>query len=253
LKLSRLLAWGVHLYTATGLLAAAGMAVLIVRGGPADYAWAFALMVAASLVDSTDGLLARRMRVKETLPEFDGRRLDDITDFLTYTALPLFLVWRTGLVADGWEWCLLAVLLASAYGFCQTEAKTADGYFVGFPSYWNVVAFYLYVLRPNPWAALGLVLLLAALTFVPTRYLYPTQPGKLNRCTCWLGAAWTVMLAVAVYHLVAAAEALVSIEQREQQRQAEEWAAASLFFPAWYMGASWWISLRHWMRRGQMR
>ena len=38
------------------------------------------------------------------------------------------------------------------YGFCQVQAKTDDGYFLGFPSLWNVVALYLYVL---PFPKLG--------------------------------------------------------------------------------------------------
>ena len=39
------------------------------------------------------------------------------------------------------------VLLSSAYGFGSTDAKTSDHFFTGFPSYWNIVALYLYVAR----------------------------------------------------------------------------------------------------------
>ena len=59
--------------------------------------------------------------------------------------LPLLLIWRAGLLPENCEAVLLLPLLASAYGFCQTSAKTDDGYFLGFPSYWNLVAFYLYI------------------------------------------------------------------------------------------------------------
>jgi phosphatidylcholine synthase len=238
-RLRQALAWGVHLYTALGLVAAAGIAVLVVRGDPASYPWAFALMLAATLVDATDGTLARRVRVKEVLPGFDGRRLDDLVDFLTYTSLPLLLIWRAGLLPAGCEGWLLLPLLASAYGFCQVSAKTDDGYFLGFPSYWNLVAFYLYALRPLPgWLALGLVVALALLTFVPSRYLYPTQRGRLNRLTNLLGAAWAVLL-VAV--LVALA--------RGEDGAARRLALASLYFPAYYMAVSWAVSLRLWRRR----
>src|ERR1043165_1101811 len=109
MKLQKFLAWCVHLYTATGLVAAAGMAVLIVRGGDASFRWAFALMLLATFIDSTDGWLGR---------------------------------------------------LASAYGFSQTNAKTDDGFFLGFPSYWNIVAFYLYVLRLPGALSLAIILLL---------------------------------------------------------------------------------------------
>ena len=64
------------------------IAVLLVRGGPADFRWSFLLMVVATVVDATDGTLARKVRIKEAVPSFDGRRLDDIIDFLTYTFLP---------------------------------------------------------------------------------------------------------------------------------------------------------------------
>src|SRR3981081_3584451 len=124
-------------------------------------------MLIATVIDGTDGALERLVRVKEVLPGFDGRRLDDLVDFLTYTSLPLLLIWRAGIPPGGRAWVLLLPLLASAYGFSQVSAKTDDGYFLGFPSYWNLVAFYLYVLRlPGP-AALAIVLGLSLLTFVP--------------------------------------------------------------------------------------
>ena len=148
--LLRLLAWCVHGYTALGLVAAAGIAWLLAGADepdPTAFRAAFVLMLLATLIDATDGTLARAIHIKEVLPHFDGRRLDDIVDFLTYTTLPLFVIWRARLLPAGWEAILLLPLLASAYGFCQTEAKTADGYFLGFPSYWNLVAFYLYLLR----------------------------------------------------------------------------------------------------------
>ena len=94
---ARVAAWLVHLYTAIGLMFAAWIAVLLVRGGANAFRWSFLLMVAAGLVDATDGTLARRFRVKAVLPEFDGRKLDDLIDFLTYTCLPLLLVWRAEL------------------------------------------------------------------------------------------------------------------------------------------------------------
>jgi phosphatidylcholine synthase len=141
--MEKLIAWSVHLYTALGLLAAAGMAVLIVRGGDESFRWAFVLMFVATIIDSSDGYFARKARVKDMLPQFDGRRLDDLIDFHTYTSLPLLLIWRAGILPDHLAWLLLLPLLASAYGFSQSDAKTDDGFFLGFPSYWNVVAFYL--------------------------------------------------------------------------------------------------------------
>ncbi|MGH7170777.1 MAG: CDP-alcohol phosphatidyltransferase family protein, partial [Gemmataceae bacterium] len=121
------LGWCVHFYTALGLVAAAVIAVLLVHGGAEAYRRAFLLMVAATLIDATDGTFARWVRIKEVLPNFDGRRLDDLVDFLTYTFLPLLLIWRASLLPQHYDAVLLLPLLASAYGFCQTSAKTDDG------------------------------------------------------------------------------------------------------------------------------
>jgi phosphatidylcholine synthase len=240
----QMLAWGVHCYTGLGLVAAAGIAVLIVQGTADSFRWAFVLMLFATLVDATDGTLARRVRVKEVLPGFDGRRLDDLIDFLTYTFLPLFLVWRTGLLPAGQEWCLLVPLLASAYGFCQVEAKTPDGYFLGFPSFWNLVAFYLYVLRLPGWLAVAMLVGLALLTFVPARYLYPTQRGPLSRLTNVLAGVWTLLLLAVLWRWP---------DDFTADTPTRVLALASLFFPVYYLGASWVISLRWAAKRVRVR
>jgi phosphatidylcholine synthase len=234
----RVAAWGVHLYTAIGLVLAARMAMLLVRGGAEAFREAFVLMLVATLVDATDGTLARKVKVKAVLPGFDGRKLDDIIDFLTYTFLPLMLVWRAGLLPEGAEAWLLLPLLASAYGFCQVEAKTDDGYFLGFPSLWNVVAFYLYVLHLPGWLAVAILASLGLLTFVPSRYLYPSaQPGKLNLTSNILAALWCVLLLVVMCRLPAGPSTTVD--------DTTWWlAAASLYFPAFYMVASWMVTLK---------
>jgi len=236
MKLRVVLAWCVHLYTATGLLAAAGMAVLIVRGGDASFRWAFALMLVATFIDSTDGWLARRARVKEVVPSFDGRRLDDLVDFHTYTTLPLLLIWRAGVLTEAQQWWLLLPLLASAYGFSQTNAKTDDGFFLGFPSYWNIVAFYLYVLRLPGALSLAIIILLALLTFIPSRYLYPSQRGPLSRLTILLGASWTVLLLLILWRWEDEPRALIMI---------------SLGFPLYYLLISWALTLQLWLSKGR--
>src|SRR5580765_4742526 len=162
--LKKCLAWCVHGYTALGLVMAAGMAVAIYEGTPASFRFAFLLMLVATLVDATDGTLARAIKIKEVLPNFDGPRLDDLIDFQTYTSLPLLLIWRAELLHGESPAWLLAPLVASAYGFCQTSAKTDDGYFLGFPSYWNIIAFYLYLLQPATWLSVTLIVFFAVMT-----------------------------------------------------------------------------------------
>jgi phosphatidylcholine synthase len=237
------LAWIAHLYTGLGLILAAAMAVCIVHGGGEAFRWAFACMLVACLVDSTDGSLARRLHVKEVLPHFDGAKLDDIIDFLTFTSLPLLLIWRANLLPPGAEWVLVVALLASGYGFCQVPAKTSDGYFVGFPSYWNIVAFYLYVLQIPGWFAAVLVFVLAALTFVPSYYMYPSRGATLSRLTNFLGGVWVALLVWVLWDL--------SSDQpiaRGAAQPVQTLALASLFYPIYYMAASWGITLFRWGR-----
>jgi phosphatidylcholine synthase len=105
-------------------------------------------MLAALAINSVDGTLARAFGVAEVLPGIDGRRLDDLVDYLNYVIVPaVFMVSSDAL--PGWGWAALPVL-ASAYGFSQREAKTDDDFFLGFPSYWNVVAIYLWQLDLSP-------------------------------------------------------------------------------------------------------
>ena len=155
--ISRFLAWGVHLFTSLGLVAAAGIAVLIFRGDDHSLRTAFALMWLATVIDAVDGTLARLASVSKVLPDFDGRRLDDIIDFQTYTSLPLLLIWRAGILPGAWSALLLFPLVASAFGFSRVAAKTGDGYFLGFPSYWNIVAFYLYFLALPAWMSIAVI------------------------------------------------------------------------------------------------
>ncbi|MCI0639260.1 MAG: CDP-alcohol phosphatidyltransferase [Gemmataceae bacterium] len=235
----RFLAWCVHAYTALGLVAAAWMLVAILEGTPDSFRRAFLLMLVATLIDATDGTLARLVKVKEVLPGFDGRRLDDLIDFQTFTLIPLLLLWRAGIVPEGYETWLLVPLLASAYGFCQTAAKTADGYFLGFPSYWNVVAFYLYVLQPPLWVTLSILVFFAVLTFVPARYLYPTHPGRLNRLTNQLAALWALVVIWILVRLPGE-----KVEGRYADPTTLWLAIGSLLFPLYYLILSWWITFQ---------
>jgi phosphatidylcholine synthase len=217
------LAWLVHLYTAMGLVCAAGMAVLIVRGGDASFRGAFFLMMVATAVDATDGWLARRARVKEVLPGFDGSALDNLIDFHTYTSLPLLLIWRAGMLPGGLAWLLLLPLLASAYGFSQVNVKTDDGFFLGFPSYWNIVAYYLFVLPPPVWVAAALLTTCAVLTFIPTRYIYATTGGPFATLINAGSAVWFVSLGVVLFG-------------PEEYRRTV--ALASLAYPVMYLALS---------------
>ncbi len=198
-------AWGVHAFTASGAVVGA-LALIAIWAG--DLPRAAILLLIGLWIDSVDGTLARKVGVSWVLPQVDGRRLDDMVDYLNYVIVPaVFLVAAGSLV----HWAFAALPpLASAYGFSHTEAKTEDDYFLGWPSYWNVVALYLWLLETPALVGTLCVCLFAALVFVPIKYLYISRMPVLRRSSALLAALWLAAMAIAVlwpevarsYHLV---------------------------------------------------
>jgi phosphatidylcholine synthase len=196
----RLAAWGVHLLTASSAPAGVLAVLAAERGDPAAAMWWMAYTVA---VDAVDGTLARAVGVKQVLPYFDGTRLDDVVDYFTWVAVPvLFMLW-TDLLPPAIAVPLgCAVVVASAYQFCRTDAKTSDHYFTGFPSYWNILAFYLYALDWPTAANAAVVVVFAVLIFVPIRYVYPSRTPILRTLTVGLGCAWGAAVLLALYQIL---------------------------------------------------
>lgn len=187
-------------------------------------------MALAVLIDATDGTLARMVRVKELIPWFDGDRLEDIVDYLNYVLVPsLFLIRADLLPQNDALWLAVVPLVASAYGFCQKEAKTSDHFFLGFPSYWNIVVFYFYVMQTPRWMNAFLILILSALVFVPLKYLYPSRSPILRGLTISLGIIWGILALMMIYHLPQPPSFLV---------------LTSLLFPVYYLILSFWLAAR---------
>jgi phosphatidylcholine synthase len=211
-------AWLVHLYTASGAL----FAFLALNRIFYDrYRDAFFWLCLAVFVDATDGVLARRAEVAARLPWFNGPKLDDIVDYLTYVFVPAFFVWHALLVPDRWAMVVVgAMLLSSLYGFNRDDAKTDDHFFTGFPSYWNIVAFYLYLAGWAPQVNTGILLVLAGLVLVPVRYVYPSRTPVWRKPTIALGALWGVLMIAMLWQIPAVSRPLF-------------WA--SLVFPLYYL------------------
>lgn len=218
--------WAVHGYTASGAaLAFLALAALLDGQLRLAFFW-LSLQVA---VDATDGWLARLVRVRERVPAIDGARLDDLVDFLTYVFVPACIVWHEALVPDGWRLPVaLAMIVSSAVGFSRVDAKTTDHYFTGFPSYWNVVVFYLVIWQVQPGVALAVLLLGVALVFVPIRYVYPSRTPVLMPLTLVLGVTWGLVMLGSLWWL----------------DDVPAWLRwAGLVFPAYYVILSLWLEV----------
>ncbi len=185
----RLAGAGVHLYTASGSVLALLIVLAAFDGNAITALW---IGLAALVIDGTDGMLARSARVKETIPWFDGALLDNIVDYLTYVFAPVVLLWTIGALPHGpLGWVLAALpLLASSYQFCRVDAKTDDHTFLGFPSYWNVVAFYAVVLDLSRPVVAAVLVVCSVLVFVPVRYLYPSRTEAFRTLSLVLTAVW---------------------------------------------------------------
>jgi phosphatidylcholine synthase len=220
-------AWAVHAYTASGALLA-WLALVATLSG--DYRTAFLWLAAQMFVDATDGWLARLAKVHERTPLFDGAQLDNIVDYLTYVLVPAVMVWHAPLVPETWRLAVAgAMLLSSAYGFSRADAKTPDHYFTGFPSYWNVVVFYLMLWDLPAGPAALLLVGLAVLVFLPLRYVYPSRTVVLMPLTVTLGFTWGVLMLLALWWWTRTPAWL-------------KWAG--LAFPAYYVGLSLWLEGR---------
>lgn len=221
------LAWLAHFYTALGVVCAFLAARAVIEF---DYRAAFFWLGVQIIIDATDGVLARAVRVSERLPWFNGAKLDDIVDYLTYVFVPALFVWRAILVPDAWTLpVVVAMLLSSAFGFNRDDAKTEDHFFTGFPSYWNLVVFYMHLLQ-LPSRMNGVILLaLAGLVFVPIRYVYPSRMPVLRWTTNLLGVVWGGLLLAILWKYPAIPGWLL---------------LASLFFPGYYIGLSLVLNVR---------
>jgi phosphatidylcholine synthase len=217
-------AWAVHAYTASGAVVGFLALRAAFLGRARD---AFLWMLVAVLIDATDGTLARAVEIKRVLPWFDGAKLDDIVDYFTFVIVPVVFLYHLHLLPVFGTLLFVALpLLASAYGFCQAAAKTPDFFFTGFPSYWNIVAFYLYAGQTPLWLNGTLICILSLFVFVPIRYLYPTRTVPFRRLTNLLGGLWVGVLLVLLWQFPTPSPWLVFF---------------SLYYPLYYTALSFYL------------
>ena len=186
----------VHIFTAAG----AALALLaLLAATHSDWPLMFLWLGIALVVDAIDGPIARALNVAERLPRWSGETLDLVVDFTTYVFVPAYVVAVAGLMPN--EWAIAMAIIIAVTGtlyFADRDMKTADNFFRGFPAVWNLVVFYLLLLRPGPMVAAAAIVLLALLTFVPIRFVHPFRVRRLRPVTVGLLAAWAALAGAAL-------------------------------------------------------
>jgi phosphatidylcholine synthase len=228
------IAYLIHFYTASGIVLFF-LSIIELTRPEVDVRLVFCYLFAGVFIDATDGPLARYCNVSENVPHVSGRLIDDIVDYVGFTFVPLVMVWRMGWVDCGGGLDIVFVsfaMISSLFGFANTSAKDDRGFFLGFPSYWNVYAFYAGILfyHWGGWLPLALLVTLSVLTVLPVRFVYPNKaPGEVRFYVIGGGVIWSGYL---LYLL----PAYPHIEMHE--------LIISLVYPLWYVFISQRLSLK---------
>jgi phosphatidylcholine synthase len=161
-------AYGVHLFTATGAVFGFLALLAVIQH---DWRWMVVWMVASMMVDGLDGFLARLADTKTYAAKIDGALMDNIVDYFTYVVVPALFLYVSDVLPPGWGIVgASAILLASAFQFSQTDAKTGDHFF-----------------------NLAIIMFLVVLVFVPIKYVYPTRSTQLRTLTLSLIGVYMVI------------------------------------------------------------
>jgi len=216
----KMLANGVHLFTATG--AVWGFLTLIAIWDE-NYKIAIVYIILAMFVDGFDGILARWLDVKTYAVWIDGGLLDNIIDYLNYVVVAsLLLIKVPNLMPQGLETtAAISILMTSGFQFSQVDAKTDNQsyFFKGFPSVWNFLVLYMMLLKLNPWINFTVLMICNILVFVPIKFLYPSRNNRFK----WFTIVFTYLYgALGVWGLL-------------QYPEVPEWVApASSLYVAYY-------------------
>ncbi|AGA64551.1 Phosphatidylcholine synthase [Liberibacter crescens BT-1] len=185
-------AFSVHIFTASGSF----LAFLGVTAA-AEYRFIdmFLWIGLALVIDGFDGPIARKMRVKEILPNWSGDMLDNIIDYLTYVLLPAFALYQSNLLGTSWCSSLAAamIVISSAIYYADKNMKTEDYFFCGFPAVWNMIVFTLFVIQTTPLISMSLIILSVILTFMPIHFLHPIRVVRLRPLNIFIFICWSAI------------------------------------------------------------
>jgi phosphatidylcholine synthase len=177
----------IHIYTGLGGV----LAIFAIRAIDAgDFSRAFLLIFIASVIDYTDGPLARSVDSARALPMVDGSKLDTAIDFSVNVITPIYLLIGAERLPDPeWLWCALS-LLPSLYRFANVNPHRKEGFFLGLPPIFVFPAFYVFFL---PSIAPVLIIAYGILCFLPVGYIHPNEFRRWKMLTMTPIALWWVL------------------------------------------------------------
>ena len=202
--IQKALAFSVHVFTASGIIAAI-MAIIAISDAPQvgviKYREAMIWLFVALVIDGIDGTFARRFKVTEVLPNWSGKNMDYVIDFATYAIIPAFFIYQSELLPDSVELIgIFSILMVSALYYGKEGMVSDKLYFVGFPVMWNMVAFGMYFITDySQWVNFFYVILFSVLHFVPIKYPYPSHPNKAMYLTIAMSIIFFVVSGIILY------------------------------------------------------
>lgn len=213
-----------HAFTALGAALGLWAVILTFQGHFQGAIW---VLCAAAIVDSVDGALARAVDIDIHAPHIDGALMDNIIDFVTWTIGPLVWIYATMQIP---VWVLMVCAFASIFGFTNVQAKSDDNFFTGFPSFWNIVVLYIYLLELSIPVASIILTAFAITTFLPVKFIYPSKTEYRQTVTLTLGGIFTLQLLAIIYLF----------------NDSPMWLIYSSFiFPVYYFTTSFYLQLKH--------
>ena len=184
-------AFSVHILTASGSFLAFLGVVAAAEHRFVDMFWWLGLALA---VDGIDGPIARKVRVREVLPNWSGETLDNIIDYVTYVLLPAFALYQSGMIGEPWSFVAAGmIVVSSAIYYADMGMKTDEYFFSGFPVVWNMVVFTLFVIQASAMTAMIVVGLSVFLTFLPIFFLHPVRVKRLRPLNLAVTAGWCIL------------------------------------------------------------
>ena len=184
-------AFSVHILTATGSYMAFLALVAAAEGRFVDLWWWLGV---AMLIDGIDGPIARKLNVKEVLPNWSGVMLDNVIDYVTYVLIPAFALYQSGMIGEPLSFVAAGlIVVSSAIYYADMGMKTDENFFSGFPVAWNMLVFTLFVTHPSEIVALGIVLAAVVMTFLPINFLHPVRVERLRPLNLAVFSIWSVL------------------------------------------------------------